>query len=280
MCEVRHALFRVGLDGCSGLGILQGHVKAIVSLAWRRHAGYRHRSHLSCENSANKRQLILDNFKPLHLFGDVSKLTGTDDVYDFVSQTRVAVPAVDALIVGFSCKDASGMNVYAHQYDEKMQAQVGSTHTTLTGSLQHVEVYKSKLIALENVLLFGVKGGVQVVARLLEPRCSSILPSHGRFTWTPSLMDLMERLQALGYIAAPLVLDPRQAGMNQRRLRLWIIGVQSSDVSVYDSLQELAVAQVTQILSLEPLPMRPIESFLLPAGDDLTFWDRRDVTPV
>ena len=90
----------------------------------------------------------------------------------------------------------------------------------------------------------------------------------------------MERLQALGYIAVPLVLDPRQAGMNQRRLRLWIIGVQSSDVSVYDSLKELAIAQVTQILSLEPLPMRPIESFRLPAGDDLTFWDRRVATPV
>ena len=131
----------------------------------------------------------MDNFKPEHLFGDVSKLTGTDDVYDFVSQTPMAVPAVDALIVGFSCKDASGMNVYAHQFDEKMQAQVETTHTTLSGSLGYIEVHKPKVIALENVLLFREKGGVQVVARLLEPRCSSILPSDGRLTWTASLMD-------------------------------------------------------------------------------------------
>ena len=63
----------------------------------------------SCEYDPKKRQWIMDNFAPKKLFGDITKLAD-GRCQDFVSGGLAEVDAVDIVIAGTSCKDASRLN--------------------------------------------------------------------------------------------------------------------------------------------------------------------------
>lgn len=89
----------------------------------------------SCELKPRKRAWIRDNFKPSHLFRDLWELAKGEawDVAqgeDEPHRRLVPVPAVDILIAGFSCKDASRLNIHHTQRLDAVQKGVGTTGST------------------------------------------------------------------------------------------------------------------------------------------------------
>ena len=89
----------------------------------------------ACELKPRKRAWIRDNFKPDHLFRDLWELAKGEAVdvakgEDESHRRLVPVPAVDILIAGFSCKDASRLNIHhKHRLDAVVKG-VGTTGST------------------------------------------------------------------------------------------------------------------------------------------------------
>ena len=80
----------------------------------------------SCEKNPRKRDWIRDNFRVEHLFGDLLEM-GNGHARDELTGRLVPICSVDVLIAGFSCKDASRLNIH---HGARLDAVEASSHTT------------------------------------------------------------------------------------------------------------------------------------------------------
>jgi hypothetical protein len=169
------------------------------------------------------------------------------------------------------------MNIYAESFTERMESSSGTTWETLEGTVQCVERNPPLLVMLENVVRFGLKGGCQAAARILGSDKSGVFAPGSRLVMTEHLQTIVSRLEDKGYVVVCCLLQPRQFGIPQRRLRLYIT---ASFCGMIDSerraqLQTTALQRAHQCLESVHLNIRPLESFLLDdKSAEYHFWDR------
>jgi site-specific DNA-cytosine methylase len=147
----------------------------------------------ACEIDPKKQSWIAKNFSPKHIFCSAMEV-GAGTGHDILSDSRCEVPPVDLLTAGFSCKDCSGMNIYAESFTERMESSSGTTWETLEGTVQCVERNPPLLVILENVVRFGLKGGCQAAARILGSDKSGVFAPGSRLIMTEHLQTIVSRL--------------------------------------------------------------------------------------
>ena len=79
----------------------------------------------SCECEPFKQQWILRNYNPPFLFSDICTL-GEEYAYCTKSDAQVEVPDCEVFAAGFSCRDVSGMNKNAAQYESCAESGAGT----------------------------------------------------------------------------------------------------------------------------------------------------------
>ena len=137
---------------CSGsemyitsLGELQAVIRAAVGVEiYLDHAW-------SCEWVRWKREWIWRNFAPRRIFVDAADLCQLDGAYDDVSGSKQVVETVGVLIAGFSCKDASLLNVHHKARKECIKSGEGTTGSTFRYVINVVKLQQPLLVILENV---------------------------------------------------------------------------------------------------------------------------------
>ena len=91
---------------------------------------------------------------------------------------------------------------------------------------------------------------------------------------TQHLLDLLAVLEQRGYVAVPMLLDPRGQGMCQRRVRLYVVAVKNLRPLDFIDVREKSLQLAQQVLSMDRLPLRPVETFMFPdSSDDFALWD-------
>ena len=202
--------------------------------------------------------------------GDASRTHAEDTI----SGTSVPIPSVEALFVGFSCKDVSGMNIYSMQFTERMSNEEGTTYKTMFGTLGYVTIHKPKVVVMENVVLFGVVGGIRSATARLGRNCTCVLRAGGPLRITEHLRNLLQALEVRGYVAVPMLLDPRKEGMCQRRVRLYVVAIRNRQPLEFSDIKEETLQLAQQVLAMEALPLRRVETFLFQDdSDNFNFWD-------
>ena len=123
--------------------------------------------------------------------------------FDYVSQTRAAVPYCDLAAAGFECDSVSGLNVNAKQNRYCVSTQQDKTGTTAKGAVGYIRLRRPRWILLENV------------ARLLAKNADG----------SSNMITLQKTLNAAGYLIWYEVMNSNRFGVPQRRDRVWIMGL-------------------------------------------------------
>lgn len=112
----------------------------------------------ACENVAWKQEWIRCMFPAPHgpaaIFDDIASL-GCDRGYDVLSSSMVPVEAVDLLVAGISCRDASLLSSRRSERLTCVADGSGTTGSTAAGLLAYVRRHLPPFIIVENVVGLG-----------------------------------------------------------------------------------------------------------------------------
>ena len=84
-------------------------------------------------------------------FVDAADLCHQEGAYDDVSGSKQSVETVAVLIAGFSCKDASLLNVHHKKRKDCIKSGEGTTGSTFGYVLKVVKLQQPLVVILENV---------------------------------------------------------------------------------------------------------------------------------
>ena len=123
--------------------------------------------------------------------------------FDYISQTRAAVPYCDLAAAGFECDSVSGLNVNAKQNRDCVSTSSDNTGTTAKGVVGYIRLRRPRWILLENV------------ACLLAKNADG----------SSNMITLQKTLNAAGYLFWYEVMNSNRFGVPQRRDSVWILGL-------------------------------------------------------
>jgi site-specific DNA-cytosine methylase len=107
----------------------------------------------SCEVDEQKQRFLMDQFDLKCLFADLCSLSSSTAV-NLKTNEQEAIPPVDVLVCGFSCKDLSTLKPMANSVgsrDTVLARVVGSSGSTLHGILGFAFAHHPQCIIMENV---------------------------------------------------------------------------------------------------------------------------------
>ena len=109
------------------------------------------------EKSKLKQKFILGNHNPCILFADIMQL-GHKTAWDVRSQSMVAIPSADIVVVGLSCKLFSALRQV--RPEDVLRDRKGSSGETYGGFVDFLREHLPRLALLENVpaMLKGKRG--------------------------------------------------------------------------------------------------------------------------
>ena len=203
----------------------------------------------ACELSPRKRDWIRTNFKPDFLFRDLKEVAMGQawDVADGEGETlrrHVPVPAVDILIAGFSCKDASSLNIHRTTRRDACHTGTGTTGSTFGAFM--------KLL-----------GGMTPRARLCLLENVPGLAHEDKTSGRSNLDAVKDAFTAQGLFLSKKF-DAQDTGIPNRRSRLYMAAVAGlAAMDDQDGFVERIHASLEAMLS--QLTPRPITEFLLDA---------------
>ncbi len=203
----------------------------------------------ACEKKLAKRKWIYDNVRPKKIFCDAMDLSG-GPALDSISGRLVPVDAVDLLIAGFSCKDASRLNIHHYDRLDAVDAGAHSTGSTFQGFTRLLKNMNpaARLCLLENV-----------------PGLRDKQPGTGRSNFDA----VREAFESMGFIFAAEVFDAVDTGMPNKRKRLYMVavgGLAPDDAARYRAgLQQRVRAALSAIL--QGSATRPLDDCLLDEYD-------------
>ena len=202
----------------------------------------------ACELSARKRDWIRSNFKPDHLFRDLKEVaTGQAwDVVDGEDETlrrHVPVPAVDILVAGFSCKDASRLNIHHKVRLDAVEKGAWTTGSTFEAFM--------KLL-----------GGMTPRPRLCLLENVPGLADRDKTTGRSSLDAVHDAFKGQGYLFVHKKFNASDTGIPSSRPRLYMAAIAGlSAIDDGDAVIGRIHSNLLEMLS--NLPPRPISQFLL-----------------
>jgi site-specific DNA-cytosine methylase len=226
----------------------------------------------ACELSPRKRDWIRANFKPEHLFRDLKEVA-TGEAWDVAAgegeahRRLVPVPAVDILIAGFSCKDASALNVHRASRLDAVQTGAGTTGSTFQAFV--------KLL-----------GGMTPRPRFCLLENVPGLAQKDKTTGRSNLDAVHDAFHAHDYAFVFKKFNASDTGLPNKRPRLYMAAVAGLPALAAESdLTERVHGSLQAILSV--LTPKPIDEFLLdaymPEGysneDMITEWMHEMRTP-
>ena len=173
----------------------------------------------SCEFVRWKREWIWRNFAPRRIFVDAADLSSQDGAYDDVSGCKQPVEIVGVLIAGFSCKDASTLNVHHRDRKDCIKSGAGTTGSTFRFLLDVVKKQQPLLVILENV------------ASLNAPA------DCGR----SNLDFVIEAFADIGYKLVWRIFDAADAGAPGRRRRIYMTAYKACQALVEQDAAQAAV---------------------------------------
>ena len=171
----------------------------------------------SCEIEPFKQDWIVQNFNPPLLFSDIGELEN-EKAHCIVHDAECEVPDCEIFAAGFSCKDVSGMNKNAAEYQNCAEEGKGTTGGTLQGAMGYVQRHRPPMVFLENVVKLGFSSS------RAAPQTSEFFdPKHPKVK--NNLKVVVKLLEELGYKVAVAVVDSSEFFLPQRRRRIFIHGV-------------------------------------------------------
>ena len=180
----------------------------------------------SCEFVRWKREWIWRNFAPRKIFIDAADLCQHGGAYDDVSGSQQRVDTVSVLIAGFSCKDASMLNVHHKKRKDCIKSGEGTTGSTFSYLLNVVKQQQPLLVILENVASLNNPG------------------ENGQ----SNLDYVKEAFAAIGYEFVWRIFDAADVGAPSRRRRLYMTAYKACQALVEeDAAQTAADAAVDRI---------------------------------
>ena len=214
-------------------------VAAEISARLRREVRFVHL--WSCELDPQKRQWIVDNFAPPKLFGDITALAQAT-CHDYVSGASAAVDAVDFVIAGTSCKDASRLNPHHVQRLDAVETGAHTTGGTFKGFAQLVAKFglRCRLVVLENVASL----------RDRDPR-----------TGRSNFDGVCDAVRSLGFGFVSAEFSARDVGLPVARPRLYMSGVRCADEREAQRLAHEVLGHIVR--SARPVAL---DALLLPEG--------------
>lgn len=153
---------------------------------------------------------------------------------------------VDILIAGFSCKDASNLNVRRSAMGNCLKTGAGSTGETWTGTVAAIKLLEPRMILLENV-----KGLCQ---RSWDNKSKKYRPAQ--------IDTVVDELTRLGYAVEHGLRSPDEFGIPQRRTRVWIA---AAKLQPHASPPDF-IASVASLVQSAKRPLKdllPLSTFLL-----------------
>ena len=150
-------------------------------------------------------------------FNDISTL-GQEYAYCVKSDAEVEVPGCELFAAGFSCKDVSGMNKNAAQYEMCAETGAGTTGKTLHGALGYVDRHRPPIVFLENVVKLGFASsrGAPQTSGFIDLKSPKV---------KANLRHVVKALEARGYKVAVAIVDSSEYFLPQRRVRIFIHGI-------------------------------------------------------
>eukprot|EP00959_Pyramimonas_sp_CCMP1952_P191040 3995086-Pyramimonas_sp.AAC.1 len=129
------------------------------------------------------------------------------------------------------------------------------TGSTLRAAYEYITKVQPYMIWLENV---------------------AALENTDRDTGSSNAGDVINMLEAVGYIVVPKVVDARQHGAPQRRTRWWAVAIFVADRALTQGDVSFFQAQVEEVYRLlEAMEMSPVsldKILLVEGSDDLKDW--------
>ena len=198
----------------------------------------------SCEIDPRKRQWIMDNFAPPKLFADLTQLA-SGPCHDYVGGALADVEAVDILIAGTSCKDASRLNLHHTTRLNVVEAGAHTTGGTFQGFARLVAKFgpRCRMVYLENVASLRDRD-----------------PNTGRSNFDA----VADAVRALGFGFVYGEFSARDSGLPIARPRLYMAGVRCAD----EASAQQCTADVLQSIFRGARHV-PLDALLLRDGDPL-----------
>ena len=194
-----------------------------------------------CEIDARKREFLWSCHNPGIVFTDMSDLGETGWGTDALSGRSDRLPAVDLLIVGFSCKDFSTLNSRPDK-SHILRDSLGTSGSTFQSLVQVLQRQRVPVVITENVPALA----------------------HHASEPDSNMAVAMESLQKLGYENYTAFLDPVAFGFPQHRRRLYMVHVLKSAPGLVEGPDScLAILQSLENAIAPPLLLQ----FLLPEDD-------------
>ena len=195
----------------------------------------------SCEWVRWKREWIWRNFAPRRIFADAADLCQEEGAFDDVSGSKQPVEIVTVLIAGFSCKDASLLNVHHKSRKDCIKSGEGTTGSTFRYVLNVVKRQQPLLVILENVVA------------LTNPSQSG----------KSNLDFVKEAFAAIGYNLVWRIFDAADAGAPSTRRRIYMTAYRSCHAIVGEDAAQMGVdAAVDRICQASE--QHHLDDFLFP----------------
>ena len=247
---------------CSGTDLVVVWINSffrVVSERFSQTFQYEHT--FSCEHEHWKMRWILDNFRPGMMFKCVHEVaSGT--ALNIKTGVMTAVPKVHALWAGFSCKSVSGMNVYSQLFKQCVRNGGGTTGATCRSTVRYIALVRPYLVFFENVVKFALGGGWKAFTGVLDFTVHKV---------SQNVVDLVELLEGLGYTVVPMILNPLDFGLPNRRPRFWLTAVWSP-LSAVHSIPRVMTSCMNAFFAM---PTLALSRFLLGLeSDDYLYWSQ------
>ena len=186
----------------------------------------------ACERDPRKQDFLTNVLKPDLLFQDAGELASRTarDVY---TGQEVEIPEVDIGIAGFVCKTLSTLNFRtAHMRRKCIPEGQGKSGKTWFQVRNWLKQHQVKIVLLENVPF------------------TMFSKSSGEMS---NFAHVRSALESLGYRVNPLLINCRDHGVPQSRVRIYIVGVlrqyaQGPDANIQSTVDAM---RLHSVISLE-----------------------------
>ncbi len=230
----------------------------------------------ACEKSTTKRKwidLLVNDAEPLSssicIFKDIEEL-GEEEAMCSTHRRYCAVPTVDFVLAGTSCKDLSVMNNRKRKSgldDLPMlarQTSKGGSAQTFRGMLHYVQEHPPALLVFENVdalehnhdtdALLAVPGGTP---RSSVPHCGHVAGGAPQPGTASSNLDIVfSEMAARGFEAQRFMVDAPEFGLPARRRRLYFAFARTADNDIFDFSRRGVTATFQTLRALVALCQR------------------------